>query len=50
MYEQGLPVHYITYGNGRKFPHLPERRTIKILVTCAVEGWQKIYYYLPTGA
>jgi hypothetical protein len=50
MYEEGLPVHYITYGNCRKFPHLPERRTLKIPVTYAVEGWRKFYYYLLTGA
>jgi hypothetical protein len=50
MYEEGLPVHYITYGNCRKFPHLLRRKPLKIPVTYAVEGWRKIYYYLSTGA
>lgn len=48
MYEKGLPVHYITYGNCEKFPPLPERRSIENGVTCA-EGGCDYYYCLFRG-
>jgi hypothetical protein len=40
-YGKGLPVHYITYGNARKFPHLLERNSLKAPVTCALPGWME---------